>query len=603
MTISSKSTSSSRVLLHGIWQHLSKRRRIQLGLLLLVMLASGLAEVFSLAAVLPFLAVLSDPQRIWQQPVLQGLAKAVGITAAGQLLLPATVIFGVAAVLAAAVRLLNLWLNGRVAAAIGSDLSCEAYKRTLHQPYAVHVQRNSSSVITGITSQIGLTVDVVNFSLQLCTSSVVAAGILLALFLVDWGVALTAALVFVAAYLLLAITSKRRLERNSDLIATASRQQMKALQEGLGAIRDVVLDGSQSIYLEIYQKADRPMRSRQVTNVFIGAFPRFGLEALGMLLIAALALLLKIQRGDTALVIPLLGTLALGAQRLLPALQQIYSNWAGIRAYSSAVADVLAMLNQPIPQGALQSQHNRPLPLNAVIEIKNLSFSYGLDAPMVLQDLNLEIKKGERIGIIGSTGSGKSTLVDLLMGLLVPSGGQLLVDGVDIHGATAPERVRAWRASIAHVPQSIFLADSSIAENIAFGAPKEQINMKQVRAAAEQAQIAAFIENSAEGYKSFVGERGIRLSGGQRQRIGIARALYKKTSVLVFDEATSALDNATEQAVMEAVEGLSRDLTLVMIAHRLTTVANCDRIIELEMGKVLQILNPQELNSQVFKSF
>jgi len=288
---------------------------------------------------------------------------------------------------------------------------------------------------------------------------------------------------------------------------------------------------------------------------------------------------------------------------LLPALQQIYANWAGIRGYSSAVADVLAMLNQPMPLGALQSQHNRPLPLNAVVQIKNLSFRYGLDAPMVLQDLDLEIKKGERIGIIGSTGSGKSTLVDLLMGLLVPSGGQILVDGVDIHSNKAPEIVRAWRASIAHVPQSIFLADSSIAENIAFSVPKDQINMKQVIAAAEQAQIAAFIENRAEGYKSFVGERGIRLSGGQRQRIGIARALYKKASVLVFDEATSALDNATEQAVMESVEGLSRDLTLVMIAHRLTTVANCDRIIELEKGKVLQILNPQELNSQVFKSF
>ncbi|WP_255022409.1 ATP-binding cassette domain-containing protein, partial [Cyanobium sp. L1E-Cus] len=234
------------------------------------------------------------------------------------------------------------------------------------------------------------------------------------------------------AYGLLAITSKRKLAANSALVAETSRQQMKALQEGLGAIRDVLLDGSQNTYLGIYQKADRPMRIKQAQNTFLGAFPRYGLEALGMLLIAALALLLKMQRGDTALVIPLLGTLALGAQRLLPALQQIYANWAGIRAYSSAVADVLAMLNQPMPQGALQSEHNRPLPLNAMVQIKNLSFRYGLDAPMVLQGLDLEIKKGERIGIIGSTGSGKSTLVDLLMGLLVPSGGQLLVDGVDI---------------------------------------------------------------------------------------------------------------------------------------------------------------------------
>ncbi len=574
---------STRSLLLGIWRHLSRRRRAQLGVALLLMLASGVAEVGSLAAVVPFLAVLSDPQRPWQLPIVRSLAVAVGITSAQELLLPVTLLFGLAAVLAAAVRLLNLWLNGRLAAAIGSDLSCEAYRRTLHQPYAVHLQRNSSGVITAITTQIMQTVQVLNATLQLVTVAVVALGLLGALLAIDWPVACTAMAVFGTAYGVLSVTARRRLAANSRLVAAASQQQLKALQEGLGAIRDVLLEGNQPTYLAIYRRADRPMRLRQAQSAFLGAFPRYGLEALGLLLIALLALLLSWQRGSSTAVIPLLGTLALGSQRLLPALQQTYASWASIKARESAVADVLAMLDQPLPRQALQPAPP-PLPLGEAVRLERLHFRYGPEAPWVLAGIDLEIRRGERIGLIGSTGSGKSTLVDLLMGLLEPTEGQILVDGADLHDPQVPERLAAWRAAIAHVPQSIFLADSSIAENIAFGIPREQIELNRVRQAAEQAQIAGFIESSPEGYDTFVGERGIRLSGGQRQRIGIARALYKQASVIVLDEATSALDTATEDAVMAALEGLSRQLTVVMIAHRLSTVARCDRVIRLQQG-------------------
>jgi ATP-binding cassette subfamily B protein len=586
---------STRTLLLGIWGHLSRRRRIQLGALLLVILASGVAEVFSLAAVLPFLAVLTNPQRLWQVPVVQGLAGAVGIQGASGLLLPATVLFGTAAVLAAAVRLTNLWLNGRLAAAIGSDLSCEAYRRTLHQPYSVHVQRNSSGVITATTTQVIQTVGVLNTILQLITASIVVLGLLAALLVADWQVAFTAAAVFGSAYGLLVVTTRRRLATNSAVMAQASQQQLKALQEGLGAIRDVLLDGSQAAYLEIYRQADRPLRLKQAQSSFLSAFPRYGLEALGLLLIAVLALLLSWQRDSTATVIPLLGTLALGAQRLLPALQLVYSSWAVIRANGAAVAKVLEMLDQPIPETVLNGSQG-PLRLKEALRLQQLSFRYSDEGPWVLNGIDLEIQRGERVGIIGSSGSGKSTLLDLLMGLLEPTAGQILVDVQDLHDPEHPERLMAWRSTIAHVPQSIYLADSSIAENIAFGLPKDQIDRARVREAAEHAQIAGFIESSPEGYDSFVGEQGIWMSGGQRQRIGIARALYKQAQVLVFDEATSALDNETEAAVMEAIEGLSRDLTVIMIAHRLSTIARCDRVIELGHGTVQRNIQPAALD-------
>ena len=471
----------------------------------------------------------------------------------------------VTAVITAVIRLGNLWLNGRLAAAIGSDLSCEAYMRTLYQPYTSHLERNSSMVISSTTAQIARTVLSLNSLLQFFTAVLVAVGLLSGLLLINSFSAILAVSLFGSVYAILALTARRQLQNNSKKIALSTSQQLKALQEGLGAIRDVLLDGTQNSYLQIYRKADLPLRRYQAQNNFLISFPRYALEALGMLVISVVGGLLVLRHGEDASVIPLLGTLALGSQRLLPALQQSYSGWTTLKANHSAIEDVIAMLNQPLPEvsATILSTHDI---FNDSICFCNVQFRYGSDQPLVLKSLNVCFNPGERIGLIGETGSGKSTTVDLLMGLLKPSSGQILVDGLDLHDSDYPERLNAWRLSIAHVPQSIFLADSSIAENIAFGIPKDQIDMDRVRYVAEQAQIASFIESNPESYSAFVGERGVRLSGGQRQRLGIARALYKRAKILVLDEATSALDIKTENAVMDSISGLSNELTIFMIA-------------------------------------
>ena len=586
--------SSLRSLLSKLWGHLSQKRRFQLTALLLVMLASSGAEVFSLAAVLPFLAVLANPEQIWQLPLVQQLAPQLDISSAGQLLLPVTLLFGLAAIVAASVRLLNVWLNGRIAAAIGSDLSCEAYRRTLYQPYGVHIARNSSGVITALQNQVGLLVVVLNSLLAVLANGLVLVGLLWALLLIDAKVAFASGGVFGLAYAVIVQVSKRRLAINSKLSAVYSQASLQSLQEGLGAIRDVLLDGNQQLYLQLYRQADRPLREISAQSTFIGSFPRYVMEAVGLCLIGGVAYGLTARYGGMATALPLLGALALGAQRILPALQQTYSAWATIKAYKSAVEAVVDSLDQPMPQGAFATTPE-PLSLEQKVCFEKVSFAYASGGPQVLDQLSFEIKKGERVGLIGSTGSGKSTTVDLLMGLLEPSSGQITVDGSTIHSQGEPERLLAWRAAIAHVPQMIYLADRSIAENIAFGVPVAEINLERVMLAAQQAQIAKFIESIPRRYNTFVGERGIRLSGGQRQRIGIARALYKQANVLVFDEATSALDNSTEAAVMEAVEGLSRELTILMIAHRLSTVQHCDRVIELEGGRLLKQGLPQHI--------
>jgi ATP-binding cassette subfamily B protein len=370
---------------------------------------------------------------------------------------------------------------------------------------------------------------------------------------------------------------------NGQCIAQEQTQVVKALQEGLGAIRDVLLDGTQNVYCDVYRKAILKLQRAGGENNFINQAPRYAMEALGMALIAAFVLALSHRPGGVAAALPILGMLALGAQRLLPLMQQLYGNWSVVAGSKAALADVMALLDQPLPAQAGQPEPE-PLKLRDAIRFDNVGFRYGSNGPLVLDGINLTIPKGARVGFIGSTGSGKSTSLDLLMGLLEPTQGKILVDGQPV----SLQHQRAWQRTVAHVPQSIFLADRTIAENIAFGILPEQIDLERVRRAAQQARIAEFIESRPEAYSAVVGERGVRLSGGQRQRIGIARALYKQASVLIFDEATSALDNETEQAVMQAIERLSEDLTILIIAHRLTTLKNCDLIVKLDCGKIIE---------------
>ena len=578
-------------ILKSLWGYISYQRRRQALLLLMLAILASFAEIISLGAVLPFIGVLTQPDKVLAYPLVAEIAQFFGIENGNELVLPLTLAFALAAVVAGSMRLLLLWGTLHLGSMMGADLSIEVYKRTLYQPYMVHIQRSSSEVISGISQKVGTTTGVLTSLVTVITSLFLFVSILATLIVVDPLVAFLSAVSFGASYGIIAWFSRKKLVANSLITADEQSRVVKALQEGLGAIRDVLLDGTQNVYVDVYGKAVVKLRRAGAENSFINQAPRFVMETLGLVLISLFVVFLSDSSGGIAGALPILAMIAFGAQRLLPLMQALYGNWAVVAGSKAALSDVLDLLEQEMPSYA-NVKSLPALNLMKSIGFEDVSFSYGGDSNLVLKNLNFNVKKGSRVGIIGSTGSGKSTVLDLLMGLITPTEGILRIDGKAI---TSVQERASWQRTVAHVPQSIFLSDASVAENIAFGIPVNEIDLTRVREAAQGAQIADFIESRPAGYDVFVGERGVRLSGGQRQRIGIARALYKNASVLVFDEATSALDNETEQAVMRTIEGLSKNLTMVIIAHRLTTLKSCNQILELNSGVVSRVGTYKEL--------
>jgi len=565
--------------LQKLWRHLNQRRRGQFGLLLVLMIFASLTEVLSISAVLPFLGALTAPEQVFSNVIAQTFFQYLGVSSSTQLLLPLTLAFVSAALLAGCTRLLLLWASIRLTYAVGADLSFSIYQRTLYQPYEVHLARNSSEVIAGITTKVSSVTHNLFQLLNLLSSCVLMLFIVTALLFIDPIVATSAMVGFFSIYALIILITRNRAHSNSYRISRNSSKVIKALQEGLGGIRDVLIDGSQATYCKIYRDADLSLRQAQGSNAFIHSSPRIGVETLSMLLIATLAYALSNDEAGFSKAIPVLGGLALGAQKMLPAMQQIYAGWASLRGDHASIKDTVDLLNQSLPESSYLPAQSM-ISFNESITLNKVGYRYSAQSAWIFRNLSIVIPKGSRIGFVGKTGSGKTTLLDIVMSLLLPTEGTLNVDDQTITAANH----RNWQAHIAHVPQAIYLADSTIAENIAFGVPKDNIDYFRVRQAAQQAKISETIESLPLQYNSFVGERGIRLSGGQRQRIGIARALYKKANVIVFDEATSALDSNTEEEVMDAIESLSENITILIIAHRISTLKNCNQILELNNG-------------------
>ena len=574
-----------------LWNHLSKRRQKQFIWMQIFIVVASFFEMASLGAVVPFLGVLSVPEPVFQNEYLQPFIKFFGITEANQLALPMTVLFVSLVLLSAIIRLILLWTLTRLSQLAGADLSINIYRHTLYQDYSVHVSRNSSEVINGIiTKTQTVSKGVFGPILNLISTSVTIIGIIAVLLLINVTVTLTAFIGFGSLYLIVMYLTRRNLRENSQHIAEKSDLMVKSLQEGLEGIREVLINNNQQFYTELYRSSDLQMRRASWRNEMIYSSPRFGMEGVGISIVAIFAYSATLNLGGIDQFLPILGAFVLGAQKLLPAIQKAYASYSRVKGSKYSLQDVITLLDQPLPVFD-NEQSLAYFPYENSIELKNLSFRYSEESPWILKNINMEIPKGSVVGVVGTTGCGKSTLLDLIMGLLPPSKGEVKVDNVSLKA----HNKRSWQAHISNVPQHIYLSDGTIEENIAFGLPSDEIDHERVLEAAKKAQLSDLIENWGKGYQTLVGERGTRLSGGQRQRVGLARAFYKQTDVLILDEATSALDDETELAVMDSIENFDEELTVVIIAHRITTLKSCDMIIKLNSDYTMQILSYEEL--------
>jgi len=566
-----------------------RRRAI---MLLGLVIAMALLDVIGMASVMPFLAVMANPGMISTYDTLNQLYTRMAFASTDEFLYFLGLVSFSLLVVAALVRIGGQYAVNRYTQMRTHSIGVRLLDTYLRRPYAFYLNRHTGDLAKSLLSEVSQLASQVFTPLsQAIAHSISLIALLILLVIVDPVVALIMATVLGGSYSLVYLTIRRYLGRVGIGRVNANQVRFQVVAEALGGIKPVKLLGREATYVDRFSAASREIARVQSINATLSSAPKFVIEAIafGGIILLTLGLMAHYgghQAGALGKVLPLLGLYAFVGYRMLPAVQAIYSAITLLRFGAAALAGIHADFAGRDGLPLLPREPAQALPARATVELRGVTFTYDNAAGAGIKGIDLKIPIGSTLGIVGSTGAGKTTLVDVLLGLLQPQSGEIRVDGVVV----TPENLRSWQADLGYVPQDIFLVDASVSENIALGVPASSIDQDRVRECARMAQILDFIEGELpQAFKTSVGERGVRLSGGQRQRIGIARALYNDPAIIIFDEATSALDNLTEQEVMRAVAALSGQKTVIMIAHRMSTVRNCDRIAVLQKGKLAAI--------------
>lgn len=572
------------------WALLDARERRNAWIVLAIIIIGALSSAVMVGSVMPFLAVLADPSRIETTPALAWAYDAFGFNTEYGFLVGLGLASFAVIVLSSVIQILRTWAVARFAMMRMHSISHRLLATYLAQPYAFFLNRHSGEMGPRVLNEAG---QVVGQFLRpaaeffaACLTTIAIVGLLL------WVDPLVAAIAFAVLggiYGAIYIGMREALKRLGAEQIEANRARYRLANESLTGIKDIKLLGREGAYLGRFDGPSILMARVMVKISVISQVPQFALQAvaLGGVIILCMVLIdpAGIASGNSlGGVLPVIGVFAFAGQRLMPELSKLYQSLAQIQTGAAAVEAVHKDLLLQAATHRLVGSPTQGLGLKTTLSLEDVSYSYPNSDHAGVRDVSLTIRAGEKIGIVGSTGAGKTTLADIVLGLLDPDTGRLVADGTPI----TEDTLRAWMRSVGYVPQDIFLTDAPVAENIALGIPPHEIDHARIRRAAQIARIDRFVEDDLpEGYQTHVGERGVRLSGGQRQRIGIARAMYHDADLIVFDEATSALDNLTEAEVMDAIDALPGDKTVIMIAHRLSTVKRCDRIVVLDKGRVV----------------
>jgi ABC-type multidrug transport system fused ATPase/permease subunit len=567
-----------------LYSVLPKHAKRRLPIVVLISLLTALFETASVASILPFMMVVMDPGVISTYPWLKQTLTTFGILSQQAEIITAGVLTVVVLVLGNSVSAFNLWVQTKFTAAARRELASDLFNGYMKLPYGFHIQRDAASLLRVVDGDVQSALSGFLASLLIVVSKVFTGLILTALIVVvDPYVALGAIVVLGGGYFAVYKLIRVRQTQLGEKMVNSGLALGRASIEGLAGIKELRVLGRESTSAQMYKDALSVATSTTASNTLATALPRYVIEVFAYAGIVAITLIL-VMKGEATAAMPSLALYALAGNRLAPTFQQLFSAAVTIKYHTRAVesleADLAVVRGQP---QLVESELDMPMAFTKEIRLTDLSFTYPSANRPALNNISLSIAQNQSIGLVGRTGSGKTTLADILLGLYPPSSGEIEVDGTPM----TLQNERSWRKRVGYVPQHVFLTNASVAQNIALGVPEDQIDHVAVARAAEMAQAEEFIVQLPEQYDTVVGERGVKLSGGQRQRLGIARALYHNPDVLVFDEATSALDGMTEDAVMQAVQRLSSDRTMILIAHRLRTVQACDRIVMLDAGCVV----------------
>lgn len=566
----------------SLWLNFSRKRKTQLILITLATFITAILDLISIGSIMPFVSVIMDSEQTFNNSNFNQLFLSLGYSSGVEIIFPLTIFFIGINVLTAIIKIVIFWFQNKISVLCGNDLSRIAYSKTIYQPFSTHIHRNSGDVISSIVNNVNITVFGVLYMALLFISSAIFSIIILAgILIIDPVIAFVAFITLCIFYIPISLFLKNKLEANSKIVDLGQKKIVRFIQEALGGIRNLILDKSHSFFIKKYNEIDFKLRDAVAENKFLGSVPRYVIEALIVILMALLGLYYASQPNGMNEGLPILGFLALASQKLIPNMQQIYRCYASIAGSKENLDDTLRILSQDCVTNDDDLASQKVIDNFNKISLKNISFSYSKDSPLIFNSINLEIYKGEKVGIVGITGGGKSTLIDLILGLLDPISGEINIDNNNIN-----EVKSSWQKMISHVPQDVYYSDDSFSKNIAFGSDLDSINELKLIKASKDAQIYNYIMQQNDKFNHVLGESGVQLSGGQKQRLGIARALYKDSNLIIFDEATSALDEKTEKDVVNSIQGIDSQKTVLIIAHRLSTIEHADRIISVGNGNI-----------------
>ena len=559
-----------------VWAILTRVERRRMVFILLLMLVGSVLETFSLGLVVPAVGLLIKPNYVQNFPAIDNF---LGHPSEVQFAVIAMTSLVVIYLLKSVFLVWSAWVQGGFSLAITARIGRELFENYLRQPYPFHLQRNSSTLIRNSQSSASLMGGVFDPMLSIMTDSLVTLGLFSLLIKLEPIGSLTTLAVFGLSAWLFRRFTNAKIKRWGEAQNNYRGAIIQHLQQGLGGVKDVKILGREDYFISEY--SEQLVGNAAVARRFSVSqlLPRTGLEILTIAGLAVLVSTMVVSGEDLNSVLPVLGLFGAAAFRLVPAVSRMVSMVQTIAVNRPVVKELFHDLALRTSNTPKRQDHDG---FAQEVEVNDLSFKYETAPTNALSNVSLRVKRGEAVGLVGPSGSGKSTLVDVLLGLLDPASGAVLVDGINVQ-----DRIRWWQDQIGYVPQSIFLTDDTLRRNVAFGLPKSEIDDAAVDAAIRAAQLEEFVKALPLGLETVVGERGVRLSGGQRQRIGIARALYSNPDVLVLDEATSSLDTETEHGVMQAVQALRGNKTVIIVAHRLSTVEYCDRLYRLESSRIV----------------